>query len=189
MILKQLVIFKNIVKCKAPRCGCRDISYSEEFIQLPYVKVQEILKRDSLVIQTEDAIFDCVMRWVRHDPDARRQRLQHLVMSCVHMALLDERYVREQVGKMIKLFSLLRTTNINRSFLSLAKSVLQLQRESTSALANLKPCRRDAILKSLGELSDRTKTELRSKKLFGPGLFDEETLQVVLERTVQDTQY
>ena len=78
---------------------------------------------------------------------------------------------------------------LNRSLLSLAKSVSQLQKESTTSLANVKLRRRDAILKSLGQLSERTKNELRSKELFGPQLFGEETLQAAVERTVQDAQF
>ena len=78
---------------------------------------------------------------------------------------------------------------LNRSLLSLAKSVSQLQKESTTALGNDKLCMRDAVLKTLGQLSERTRSELRSKELFGPQLFREETLQAAVEHTVQDAQY
>ena len=54
---------------------CRDVSYTEEFLQLTSTQLKELLCRDSLVIQTEDAIFDSVMRWVRHDVMERKQYL------------------------------------------------------------------------------------------------------------------
>ncbi|ELU05864.1 hypothetical protein CAPTEDRAFT_177887 [Capitella teleta] len=74
-----------------------DVSYSEEFLQLSSTELQEVLSRDSLVIQTEDAIFDAVMRWVRHDVNQRKEFLQDIIPSCVHMGLLDERYVQEHI--------------------------------------------------------------------------------------------
>ena len=55
-----------------------EVSYSEEFLQLPAEKVKEVLCRDSLVIQTEDVIFDCILRWVRYDPEVRKSHLEGL---------------------------------------------------------------------------------------------------------------
>lgn len=60
----------------------------------PLEKVRAILSRTSLLVQTEDAIFDCAMRWVRHDLENRQQHLEDILVTCVHMGLLDERYLQ-----------------------------------------------------------------------------------------------
>ncbi len=60
-------------------------------------KVKDILQRNTLSVQTEDAIFDCVMRWVRNDMPDRKSDLHDLLTCCVHMGLLDERYLQEYV--------------------------------------------------------------------------------------------
>ena len=77
-------------------------------------------------------------------------------------------------------------SHLSRSPLSLAKSVFQPQREAKSTLANIKLSRRDAVLKSLSQRSDRTKMELCSKEGFRPQPFAEETLQAAIECSVQD---
>ena len=73
------------------------MTFTEEFLQQPLEKVKEILQRHSLAVQTEDHIFDCTMRWVRHDVDKRKGDLHELLTTCVHMGLLDERYLQEYV--------------------------------------------------------------------------------------------
>ena len=73
------------------------ITYTEEFMQLPPEKLKGILQRNSLSVQTEDVIFDSIMRWVRSDIDNRRQCIQSTLTECVHMGLLDERYLHEYV--------------------------------------------------------------------------------------------
>ena len=57
-------------------------------------KVVSILTRNRLAVETEDAIFDAIMRWVRHDVNERQCHLKALTTECVHMNLLDERYVK-----------------------------------------------------------------------------------------------
>ncbi len=75
-----------------------EVSYSEEFLTLSLEKVQKILSRNRLAVQTEDAIFDAVLRWVRHDVANRQQHLEGLITGSVHMGLLDERYVKVSFG-------------------------------------------------------------------------------------------
>lgn len=53
----------------------RPVTYCEEFLELEMEKVKPILQRNNLAVQTEDAIFDTVMRWVQHDTDTRGQHL------------------------------------------------------------------------------------------------------------------
>ncbi len=63
----------------------------------------KILSRNRLAVQTEDAIFDAVLRWVRHDVTNRQEHLEGLITGSVHMGLLDERYVKVSLG-MLKRF-------------------------------------------------------------------------------------
>ena len=57
-------------------------------------KVISILRRNRLAVETENAIFDAIMRWVRHDVKERQRHLKALITDCVHLNLLDERYVK-----------------------------------------------------------------------------------------------
>ena len=70
--------------------------FTEEFLQLPVDSLCELLQRTSLSVETEDAIFDSIMRWVRHEVDTRKPLLKQLI-SHVHVDLLRERYVQEFV--------------------------------------------------------------------------------------------
>ena len=57
-------------------------------------KVVSILRRNRLAVETEDAIFDAIMRWVRHDVKSRQCHLETLTTGCVNITLLDERYMK-----------------------------------------------------------------------------------------------
>lgn len=70
------------------------MGYTDEFLALPVEKVVLLLRRNKLAVETEDAIFDAVMRWVRHDVETRRSHLEGLITTCVHVTHLDERYVK-----------------------------------------------------------------------------------------------
>ena len=72
----------------------REVSYAEEFLTLPVDKVVSILRRNRLAVETENAIFDAIMRWVRHGVKERQCHLKTLITDCVHPILLDERYVK-----------------------------------------------------------------------------------------------
>ena len=75
-------------------CFDSEVSYAEEFLTLPVDKVVSILRRNRLAVETENAIFDAIMRWVRHDVKERQRHLKGLITDCVHLILLDERYVK-----------------------------------------------------------------------------------------------
>ncbi len=70
------------------------MSFSDEFLSLPLEKVRDVLQWKQIAVQTEDAIFDTVLRWVRRDIDNRQCHLEDLVTNCVHITRLDERYVK-----------------------------------------------------------------------------------------------
>ena len=72
----------------------REVSYADEFLALPVEKVVDILQMNKLAVETEDAMFDAAIRWVRHDVNCRHNHLKMLITTCVHLPLLDERYVK-----------------------------------------------------------------------------------------------
>ena len=75
----------------------RDVSYTEEFMELRHERLQELLQRDSLVVRIEDLILDSVLRWVEHDRGARQPHLETLLRNCVRLRFVDARYIRQCV--------------------------------------------------------------------------------------------
>lgn len=54
-------------------------------------RLRMILQRTSLMITTEDFMYQSLRRWVDHNPQ-REQSFPNLLHECVNLALLDERY-------------------------------------------------------------------------------------------------
>ena len=64
----------------------RQVSYSDEFMDMDAERLTEILQRNSLSIHTEDAIFDAVIRWVQYDTEKRKSNLQ--VLSSIYKLIV-----------------------------------------------------------------------------------------------------
>ena len=76
---------------------------------------------------------------------------------------------------------------IRRVLLSVSRSVSQLTRESSAALANTVLLRRDAYLRALPrQVSDQTKDDLRSTDVFSTSLFDDKTLSSAKDKMRKD---
>lgn len=73
-----------------------------------------------------------------------------------------------------------------RILLSAGKSISQLEQEQVVGLANLRLRRRDAYLKSLGQIPEDVKSKLRVEKVQDTRLFEEEVLQTALTRVRED---
>ncbi|XP_047424320.1 kelch-like protein 40b [Mugil cephalus] len=74
------------------------ISRDEEFHQLLPSELAAILTNDTLNVETEEAVFEALMKWVSRDPESREKELPGL-LDCVRLRLVSEDYLREKVEK------------------------------------------------------------------------------------------
>ncbi|KAM6946111.1 gigaxonin [Aplochiton taeniatus] len=73
----------------------RDVAATEEFRELPSERLCEVLAMEKLNVGNERHVLEAVVRWLGHDPDARRVHMKE-VMSAVWVQGLDTSYLREQ---------------------------------------------------------------------------------------------
>lgn len=74
------------------------ISKDEDFLQLNATELAAILTNDNLNVETEEAVFEAMMRWVLRDPDSREKELPDL-LDCVRLRLVTDDYLKEKVEK------------------------------------------------------------------------------------------
>lgn len=75
-----------------------DVSLSEEFFNLPFQELLDLIKRDELFVTSEEQVFEAVIRWVKKDPELRKEHLP-LLLSKVRMPLLSPQYLTDKVAK------------------------------------------------------------------------------------------
>lgn len=71
-----------------------EISRTEDFFSLEYDEVFELLQRDELNIRGEEAIFQAVMAWTKHNQPERVGHLAQL-LACVRLPLLSPEYLSD----------------------------------------------------------------------------------------------
>ncbi|XP_029109122.1 gigaxonin isoform X2 [Scleropages formosus] len=74
----------------------RDVATTEEFLELPPDRLCEILAMEKLNVGNERHVLEAVVRWLAHDPEARRVHMKE-VMSSVWVQGLDKGYLQEQM--------------------------------------------------------------------------------------------
>ncbi|XP_044289877.1 gigaxonin isoform X2 [Varanus komodoensis] len=74
----------------------RDVSSTEEFLELSPQKLKEILSLEKLNVGNERYVFEAVIRWISHDPELRKVHMKDAV-SAVWVSGLDSAYLREQM--------------------------------------------------------------------------------------------
>ncbi|XP_012281434.1 kelch-like protein 18 [Orussus abietinus] len=75
-----------------------DVSRSEEFVNLSFMDLNELVTRDELHVISEEHVFEAIMRWVRHEKEGRRKHLPELLAS-VRLPLLTPQYLIDYVAK------------------------------------------------------------------------------------------
>ncbi|XP_057680963.1 kelch-like protein 40b [Corythoichthys intestinalis] len=76
----------------------RLISRDEDFLQLQPSELAAILAHDNLDVDSEELVFEALMRWVARDLGEREKDLPGL-LDCVRLRLLGEEYLKEKVEK------------------------------------------------------------------------------------------
>ncbi|XP_030625459.1 kelch-like protein 40b [Chanos chanos] len=69
-----------------------------EFLQLSPSELAAIVASDSLNVETEQAVFEALMKWVEHDQQNRVKELPDL-LNCVRFRLVPEDYFAEKVER------------------------------------------------------------------------------------------
>ena len=92
-----------------------------EFLELEPPKLGELLQSEDLNVQSEEQVFEAVMKWVRHDVEKRKQHLG-TVLQYVRLPLLDRGYLVSQVGTE----PLIRSSDACRDLVDEAKDYLLL---------------------------------------------------------------
>ncbi|XP_063801636.1 gigaxonin isoform X2 [Pseudophryne corroboree] len=74
----------------------RDVSSTEEFLELGHVKLKEVLSLEKLNVGNEKYVFEAVLRWISHDAEVRKVHMKD-VTSALWVTGLDPGYLREQM--------------------------------------------------------------------------------------------
>uniref|UniRef100_A0A8C5N4I7 Gigaxonin n=1 Tax=Leptobrachium leishanense TaxID=445787 RepID=A0A8C5N4I7_9ANUR len=74
----------------------RDVSSTEEFLELNHVKLKEVLSLEKLNVGNEKYVFEAMLRWIAHDAEVRKVHMKE-VSSALWVTGLDPSYLREQM--------------------------------------------------------------------------------------------
>nr|CAJ83337.1 giant axonal neuropathy (gigaxonin) [Xenopus tropicalis] len=74
----------------------RDVSSTEEFLELSPTKAKEVLSLEKLNVGNEKYVFEAVLRWLSHDLEARKVHMKD-VSSALWVSGLDSSYLREKM--------------------------------------------------------------------------------------------
>ncbi|KDR21753.1 kelch-like protein 10 [Zootermopsis nevadensis] len=71
---------------------------SEELLEVAAQELQAIIESDELNVKYEKDVWECVLRWINHDPDNRKGHIADL-LDGIRLGLLDEQFFLETVSK------------------------------------------------------------------------------------------
>uniref|UniRef100_A0A671SL55 Kelch-like family member 40b n=1 Tax=Sinocyclocheilus anshuiensis TaxID=1608454 RepID=A0A671SL55_9TELE len=74
------------------------IARDEEFLQLTPSELATIIASDSLNVETEQDVFEALIKWIGHDQEKRLEDLPGL-LDCVRLRLVPEDYFTKNVEK------------------------------------------------------------------------------------------
>lgn len=72
------------------------ISRDEDFLGLFPSELAAILANDTLAVESEEEVFEALMKWVSRDAESREKELPGL-LDCVRLRLVNEDYLKEKV--------------------------------------------------------------------------------------------
>ena len=74
-----------------------EVLEAEEFLELDFEKLVELIQSDDLNITSEEQVYESVIKWVKHDIDTRYVKLPQ-ILEHVRLPLLDKHYLVNVVG-------------------------------------------------------------------------------------------
>lgn len=103
-----LAIFKLGLMLDCPRLAISARNYAcerfqlivrdQDFLQLGASELAAILTSDTLNVETEEAVFEALMKWVTHDGENRMKELPGL-LDCIRLRLVTQEYLTSVVEK------------------------------------------------------------------------------------------
>lgn len=88
----RLAVSARNFACKRFQLIVRD----DEFLQLSSSELAAVLASDSLNVETEQDVFEALIRWVGHDRETRMEGLPAL-LDCVRLRLVPQSYLAKNV--------------------------------------------------------------------------------------------
>ncbi len=73
-----------------------DVCQQEEFLKLGQTKLNEFISEDKLFVETEEVVFNAVMKWLEHEPDTHSNQFDK-VLEHVRLPLLSPYFVHDCV--------------------------------------------------------------------------------------------
>ncbi|XP_021940177.1 kelch-like protein 10, partial [Zootermopsis nevadensis] len=67
---------------------------SEELLELPAEELQAIIDSEELNVKDERVVWECILRWINHDPNNRKGHIADLLKG-VRLGLLDTKVFKE----------------------------------------------------------------------------------------------
>ena len=126
-----------------------EVLESSEFLSLYADELSGLLESEDLNVQSEEQVFESVMRWVKHDPTRRKDKL-HDVLKHVRLPLLERSYLVSKVSSE----PLIRQNEACRDLVDEAKDYLLLpeQRAQLQGPRTVprRPMRSDDVLFAVG---------------------------------------
>ncbi|MBN3289269.1 KLH10 protein, partial [Polypterus senegalus] len=74
------------------------VTVSEEFLQLSFFELYDIIEQDELNVQNESQVFNAIMKWIFHQPNERKKFLPKL-LSKVRLTLKESRAFLDNAKK------------------------------------------------------------------------------------------
>ncbi|XP_078492596.1 kelch-like protein 12 isoform X2 [Ciona intestinalis] len=97
----------NALVSECDRCIWKNfdqVSAQEKFLDIDQVEMEKLISSDELVIESEEAVYECLVGWVKHDLQTRKQyfptlfkhlRLQYVEVEHLYQNIKKEGLVRE----------------------------------------------------------------------------------------------
>ncbi|XP_021935434.1 kelch-like protein 10, partial [Zootermopsis nevadensis] len=67
---------------------------SEELLELPAEELQAIIESEELNVKDERVVWECILRWINHDPNNRKGHIADLLKG-VRLGRLDTKVFKE----------------------------------------------------------------------------------------------
>jgi kelch-like protein 10 len=74
---------------------------NKELLELPVEELQAIIESEELVVEDEKVVWECILRWINHDPNNRKGHIAGLLKG-VRLGLLDAKFFEEKVSMPLK---------------------------------------------------------------------------------------
>lgn len=75
-----------------------DVSHSDEFLNISFEDLRDLVGNDNLNSTSEKEVFEAVLRWLKHDENNRKDHLPDL-LALVRLPLLSPEYLVDYVAK------------------------------------------------------------------------------------------